>query len=95
MSHISPLKDAMKNNNKTFSTIIVVLSDYSIFQSLPSEIVILGQIHYKINASQRVVGLLGKTEIAGPSPALAFKFQRNKMFLHISLVMIQYCGEPP
>ena len=26
---------------------------------------------------------------------LAFKFQRNKMFLLRSIVMIQYCGEPP
>ena len=39
--------------------------------------------------------LLGKSEIAGSSPALAFKFQRNKMFLPRSLVKIQYCGEPP
>ena len=37
--------------------------------------------------------LLGKSEIAGSSPALAFKFQRNKMFLLRLLVKIQYCGE--
>ena len=28
------------------------------------------------------------------SPTLAFKFQRNKMFLPCSLVRLQYCGEP-
>ena len=39
--------------------------------------------------------LHGKTELAGSSTALAFKFQRNKMFLTRSLVMIQYCEEPP
>ena len=39
--------------------------------------------------------LLGKSEIAGSNPTLAFKFQRNKMFLHRSLANIQYCGEPP
>ena len=32
---------------------------------------------------------------AGFNPTLSFKFQRNKMFLLCSLVMIQYCGEPP
>ena len=36
---------------------------------------------------------LGKSEIAVSNPALAFKFQRNKMFLPCSLVNIQYCGE--
>ena len=35
-----------------------------------------------------------KSEIAGSSPALRFKFQRNKMFLPHSLVIIQYFGEP-
>ena len=39
--------------------------------------------------------LLGKSEIAGSNPSLAFKFQRNKMFPHRSLVKIQYCGELP
>ena len=38
--------------------------------------------------------LLWKTEIAGSSPALVLKFQRNKMFLPHSLVHIQYYGEP-
>ena len=32
--------------------------------------------------------LLGKSEIAGSTPALAFKFQRNKMFLLHSFVKI-------
>ena len=36
-----------------------------------------------------------KSEIAGSSPSLAFKFQRHKMFLPLSLVKIQYCGELP
>ena len=31
----------------------------------------------------------------GSSPALAFMFQRNKMFLLRSLAKIKYCGEPP
>ena len=39
--------------------------------------------------------LLGKKEFAGSFPDLAFKFQRNKMFLPRSLIKIQYCGEPP
>ena len=46
-------------------------------------------------SSYRMFGTLlephsGKSEIT-----LAFKFQRNKMFLPRSLVMIQYCREPP
>ena len=36
---------------------------------------------------------LESPEIAGSNPTLAFKFQRNKIFLPRSLVMIQYCGE--
>ena len=28
------------------------------------------------------------------SPALAFKFQRNKMFPPCSIVNIEYCGQP-
>ena len=39
--------------------------------------------------------LLGKSEIAGSNPTLAFKFQRNKIFLPRLLVMIQYCGKSP
>ena len=39
--------------------------------------------------------LLGKSEIACSNPTLAFKFQRNRMFIPRSLVKIQYCGEPP
>ena len=39
--------------------------------------------------------LLGRTEIADSSPALAFKFQRNKMFPPCSIVNIEYCGQPP
>ena len=35
---------------------------------------------------------LEKSEVAGLNPTLASKFERNKMFLHRSLVMIQYCG---
>ena len=31
---------------------------------------------------------------AGLSPAVAFKFQRNKLFLPYSLVKIEYCGKP-
>ena len=31
----------------------------------------------------------------GFEPTLAFKFQRYKMFLPISILKIQYCGEPP
>ena len=38
---------------------------------------------------------LGKSEIAGSNPTLAFKFQRNKMFLPRSLSKIKYCWEPP
>ena len=34
--------------------------------------------------------LAGKSEIAGSSPTLASKFQRNKRFVNT-----QYCGEPP
>ena len=38
--------------------------------------------------------LAWKSEIAGSSPALAFRLQRNKiMFLSSSLVKVQYCGE--
>ena len=36
-----------------------------------------------------------KSEIAGSFPALAFKFQRNKMFLPCSLAKNKNCGEPP
>ena len=36
-----------------------------------------------------------KNGIAGSSPTLAVRFQRNKMFLPRWLVKIQYCGEPP
>ena len=39
--------------------------------------------------------LLGKSEIADSSPAMAFKFQRNKMFPPCSIVNIEYCGQPP
>ena len=35
--------------------------------------------------------LLGKSEIAVWNASLAFKFQRNKMFLLRSLIKIQYC----
>ena len=38
--------------------------------------------------------LLRKSEITGSNPSLAFKFQRDKMFLLCSLVKIQYCGKP-
>ena len=31
----------------------------------------------------------------GSAPALAYKFQRNKMFHPRSLVKNNYCGEPP
>ena len=41
------------------------------------------------------VGKAACLEIAGSKPALAFKFQRNKMCLPCSFVKIQYCGEPP
>ena len=34
-------------------------------------------------------------KVSGSSPALVFKFQRNKMFLPCSLMKIKYCGEPP
>ena len=34
-------------------------------------------------------------ENAGLNPTLAVEFQRNKTFLRRSLVIIQYCGEPP
>ena len=37
--------------------------------------------------------LLGKAKITGSNPTLAFKFQRNKIYLPRSLVKIQYCGE--
>ena len=33
-------------------------------------------------------------KVADSNPILAFKFQRNKMFLPRSLVKIKYCGEP-
>ena len=36
-----------------------------------------------------------ESQIVGSSPALAFKFQRNKMFLPRSLMKIPYCVEPP
>ena len=39
--------------------------------------------------------LISKSEIEGSGPALAFKFQRNEMFIPRSLVKIQYCEEPP
>ena len=39
--------------------------------------------------------IIGKSEIPGSNPALAFKSQRNKTFLPRSLVKIQYCGEHP
>ena len=39
--------------------------------------------------------LLGKSEIAPSSPALAFKFQRNKMFPPCLIVNTEYCGKPP
>ena len=39
--------------------------------------------------------LLEKSEIAELSPALAFNFQRNKMFPPCSIVNIEYCGQPP
>ena len=39
--------------------------------------------------------LLGKSETEGSSPALAFNFQRNKMFLPRSLENMQYCGGRP
>ena len=45
------------------------------------------------DAVVKAAGLLGKSEIAGSNPALAFKFQRNPMFLPCSLVNIQYCGD--
>ena len=32
----------------------------------------------------------GKSEIAGSRPALAFEFQRNRMFLPCSLIKIEY-----
>ena len=38
--------------------------------------------------------LLGTSENPGSNPALAFKFQRNWMFIPCSLVKIQYCGDP-
>ena len=34
-----------------------------------------------------------KSEIEGSNLTLAFKFQRNTMFLLRSLVKIQYCGD--
>ena len=39
--------------------------------------------------------LLEKSEIACSTPTLAFKFQRNKMFLPCSLAKIKYCGKFP
>ena len=39
--------------------------------------------------------VIAASEIAGSNPTLAFKFQRNKMFLPRSLVKRKYCGEPP
>ena len=38
-------------------------------------------------------GACGKSDIADSSPALAFKFQRNKMFPLCSIVNIKYCGQ--
>ena len=38
---------------------------------------------------------LESREIAGSNFSLTFMFQRNKLFLLCSLVMIQYCGELP
>ena len=37
---------------------------------------------------------LRKSEIAGSSPALIFKFQRNKMFIPCSLGKIEYYEDP-
>ena len=37
---------------------------------------------------------LRKSEIAGSNRALAFKSQKNKMFLSCSIVKIEHCGEP-
>ena len=42
-----------------------------------------------------VRGKSGESEIADSSPALAFKFPRNKMFPPCSIVNIEYCGQPP
>ena len=36
-----------------------------------------------------------KSETPGSNPTLAFKFQKNKMFILRSLVKIQYCRESP
>ena len=39
--------------------------------------------------------LLGKSEIADQSPALAFKFQNTKCFFPCLIVNIENCGQPP
>ena len=39
--------------------------------------------------------LVPARKVADSSPALAFKFQRNKMFPPCSIVNIEYCGQPP
>ena len=39
--------------------------------------------------------LVPARKVADSSPALAFKFQRNKMFPPYSIVNIEYCGQPP
>ena len=39
--------------------------------------------------------LVPARKVADSSPALAFKFQRNKMFPPSSIVNIEYCGQPP
>ena len=41
------------------------------------------------------INITNKSVIAGSNPTLAFKFQRNKMFLPRSHIKIQYCGEHP
>ena len=38
--------------------------------------------------------LVPARKVADSSPALAFKFQRNKMFSPCSIVNIEYCGQP-
>ena len=53
--------------------------------------------HWKLHSFSHnlySIYLLLQSEIACSNPALAFRFQRNKMFLLCSLVKIRYCGEP-
>ena len=38
--------------------------------------------------------LVPARKVADSSPALAFKFQRNKMFPPCSIINIEYCGQP-